>query len=371
MTASNKPISKVDIYAISGDDQYLADMVRTLGSFYRVSKFKDATAAAGKMATSMPAALVVDEHARPMNGEIALKELARHRELDRIPLVCTASPDKAGFIAQAKRHIPNFIILKPYKAREILTALSSEVNAGVEAEWEKLEPTPRTALTKTVSMFHQITDLIDTGQQLPYQEVQECCAPLVEAVQTNQYKGILRGVRSHDNYSYVHSLRVATFLSLFGHAIGMGGDELLLLSSGGLLHDVGKQSIPFEVLNKPGKLDDKEWETMRSHVTRTIDYLKVSSGIPNGVMTIAAQHHEKLDGSGYPNGLKGSELNDLARMAAIVDVFGALTDRRVYKPPMPPEKALTIMAIEMSEELDMKFLALFREMLLEAATDSL
>ena len=143
-----------------------------------------------------------------------------------------------------------------------------------------------------------------------------------------------------------------------------------MLASGGLLHDVGKMSIPHEVLNKPGRLTEEEFVVMKGHVDASVHYLMQNPEIPKGVITIAAQHHEKLDGTGYPNRIPGKDLNSLARMAAIVDVFGALTDRRVYKPPMPAEKALGIMKDEMSNHLDGKLLLLFREMLLDAAVDT-
>jgi len=225
----------------------------------------------------------------------------------------------------------------------------------------------RSALKKTVTLFNDISDLIDTGEPVPYENVKTSCAPLVTAICSGTFKEMLKGVRGHDNYSYVHSLRVATFLSLFGHTIGIRGDDLATLSTGGLLHDVGKMSIPHDVLNKPGKLSDEEWHVMRSHVTNTVEYLEANPEIPKGVITIASQHHEKLDGTGYPNGIKGKDLNELARMASIVDIFSALTDRRIYKEPMAPEKAMMIMS-EMTDELDQAFLALFREMLLDAAS---
>jgi HD-GYP domain-containing protein (c-di-GMP phosphodiesterase class II) len=85
-------------------------------------------------------------------------------------------------------------------------------------------------------------------------------------------------------------------------------------------------------------------------------------------MTIAAQHHEKLDGTGYPNGLKGSDLNELARMAAIVDVFGALTDLRVYKPPFMPAEALDYMRNMGPDHLDQNLVKMFRSMLLDTAS---
>jgi putative nucleotidyltransferase with HDIG domain len=191
----------------------------------------------------------------------------------------------------------------------------------------------------------------------------------VNAVAQHDFKGILNGVKEHDNYSYAHSLRVATLLSLFGHTLGLKKEDQLVLASGGLLHDAGKISIPHEVLNKPGRLTEPEFMVMKSHVTETIKFLNNSPDMPKPVIIIAAQHHEKLDGTGYPNGLKGGELNDLARMASIVDVFSALTDRRVYKPPMEAETALGIMTEQMKSHLDQHFVSLFKSMLLDAVID--
>jgi HD-GYP domain-containing protein (c-di-GMP phosphodiesterase class II) len=166
-------------------------------------------------------------------------------------------------------------------------------------------------------------------------------------------------------------MRVATLLSLFGFTIGLSSDEQSVLASGGLLHDVGKMSIPHEVLNKPGRLTPEEFTVMKSHVTASVAYLSGCPDLPQGIHVIAGQHHEKLDGSGYPLGLFGSQLNHLARMASIVDVFSALTDRRAYKPSMEAEVALKMMVEQMgSHHLDMGLLMLFREMLLDAATET-
>ncbi len=150
-------------------------------------------------------------------------------------------------------------------------------------------------------------------------------------------------MQSHHNYTYVHSMRVATLLTLFAHGLGMKGDDLLIISTGGLLHDVGKLVTPEQILDKPGKLTDEEWPTMRDHVTKSSILLGESSDVTKGALIIAGQHHEKLDGTGYPKGLKGAELNELARMSVIVDIFGALTDQRSYKPAFPTDKAFGIL----------------------------
>ncbi len=154
-------------------------------------------------------------------------------------------------------------------------------------------------------------------------------------------------------------MRVATLLTLFGHGLGMKGEDLLILSTGGLIHDVGKLVTPEQILSKPGKLTDEEWPVMRDHVTRSSELLGKSTDVTKGALIIAGQHHEKIDGSGYPKGLKGGELNELARMSVIVDIFGALTDARSYKPPFPQEKAFGILE-SMQTQIDQDLLKVFR-----------
>jgi HD-GYP domain-containing protein (c-di-GMP phosphodiesterase class II) len=126
-------------------------------------------------------------------------------------------------------------------------------------------------------------------------------------------------------------------------------------------------AIPQWLLNKPGALDNSEVALMKTHVTEAVGLLQKVPAIPEAVITIAEQHHEKLDGTGYPYNLPSSKLNELARMATLVDVFSALTDRRVYRPAMAADKALAIMSDEMSRQIDQKLLRVFRTIMLDAA----
>ncbi len=103
----------------------------------------------------------------------------------------------------------------------------------------------------------------------------------------------------------------------------------------------------------------EEWPVMRDHVTRSCQLLDESADVTKGALIIARQHHEKIDGSGYPKGLKGSELNELARISVIVNIFGALTDARSYKPPFEQEKAFAIFE-DMQSQIDQNLLKIFR-----------
>ncbi|MEW5726505.1 MAG: HD domain-containing phosphohydrolase [Pseudomonadota bacterium] len=352
------------VAVVDGNADHRAQVSRALTSFYRVADFGSTDQAMARLANHPPCVVLVDERAPPHGGQAFVRQVRADVAFRGVHVICTT---QAGGSEHAAG--PDAWLEKPFRRSTLLKTISALVNRSVEQKWEGLKPGHRDVLRNTVDVFNGISDLIERGEPLEYRAVNDACAPLVEAVSNNDYKLILQSVRGHDNYSYVHSLRVATLLSLFGYTIGLPKTDLQLLASGGLDHDIGKMSIPHEVLNKPGKLTPEEWGVMKSHVPRSVDHL-LHSDVPRGVITIASQHHEKLNGAGYPAGLKGSELNELARMASIVDVFSALTDRRVYKPPMAPEQALALMSDQMGSELDMGLLKLFRGMLLEAASDS-
>ena len=221
-----------------------------------------------------------------------------------------------------------------------------------------------------MSEFNALSEAIHRGSDIDIEQVGVACTSLVAALNDNHIQAILDAVRDHDDYTFVHCLRVSTFLSIFGHVTGLPHCDQVLMANGGLLHDVGKIRIAYDLLNKPGALDSDEFEVIETYVQSTVDLLQRVPHIRKPIITIASQHHERLDGSGYPLGLSGTHLDELARTAAIVDVFCALTDRRTYKSAMDPEIALTLMVESMSRQLDTRLLAIFRQAMLDAAVFS-
>ncbi|RAU20796.1 two-component system response regulator [Paramagnetospirillum kuznetsovii] len=348
---------------------FRAQVGRALMSLYRVKGFPNEVEAIREMRLEPPSVILIDEMIGPRGGCELIHDLRQDPILANVPTVITSIHAPSEIADALQQCGADGCLAKPFRRSALIKIVSTLINRHVEANWNNLPEHERTVLKGTVEVFNNISDFIAAGEPVPYESVKDACAPLIDAVAKNSFKGILDGVKEHDNYSYVHSLRVATLLSLFGHTLGLKQEELLVLASGGLLHDAGKISIPHEVLNKQGPLTDDEFALMKSHVAETVKFLNLTPSIPKPVIIIAAQHHEKLDGSGYPNGLKGLELSNLARMASIVDVFSALTDRRVYKLPMAAEMAVKIMTDQMGHHLDQHFLSLFRTMLLDAVVD--
>jgi len=149
-------------------------------------------------------------------------------------------------------------------------------------------------------------------------------------------------------------------LANFGRFLELERPILRELTIGGLLHDTGKIMIPDAVLHKPAKLSDDEFTLMKSHVTHSIALLRDAKGITDIMMTVAACHHERLDGRGYPHGLAAERLDLYARMSTIVDVYDALTANRCYKPGMPATAAFRILlqgaGSQFDEDLVRKFI---------------
>ena len=146
-------------------------------------------------------------------------------------------------------------------------------------------------------------------------------------------------IREKDTYLLEHSLNVAILLANFGTHIGLDVEQIQELALSGFLHDIGKIKIDDEILHKPGPLNDQEMTIMRDHVYYGTKVL-VEMGIPNSIVRTIGEHHERLDGYGYPEGLRGEEITRFGRMIAIVDTYDATTADRCYKVGISSKKAL-------------------------------
>ena len=150
----------------------------------------------------------------------------------------------------------------------------------------------------------------------------------------------LTRLRSKDDYTFQHSVSVCTLLVSFARALELDRDTIREIGVGALLHDVGKMKVPDAILNKPGKLSDDEFKIMKSHVVHSRILLEGTPGMTTIGIDVAAQHHERYDGSGYPLGLKGDGISLYGQMAAIVDVYDAITADRCYHKGMETTVAL-------------------------------
>ena len=150
-------------------------------------------------------------------------------------------------------------------------------------------------------------------------------------------------MKSKDDYTYLHSVAVCALMIALGKQINYQGD-FHSLGMAGLLHDVGKMAIPDEILNKPGKLTDEEFDIVKNHPFSGWEILKNSDDVDEIALDVCLHHHERVDGNGYPDKLSGDKLSLVARMAAVCDVYDAITSNRCYKAGWAPADALKKMA---------------------------
>ncbi|AOZ93845.1 HD-GYP domain-containing protein [Paenibacillus crassostreae] len=172
---------------------------------------------------------------------------------------------------------------------------------------------------------------------------------------------MLMDMNKIDHFLYKHSLNVCVYTLILGAASGMTRDQLKVLGVGSLLHDIGKTQIPVKILMKPGKLDDEEYNLMKSHTEIGYKILKEESDIPLLAAHCALQHHERLNGTGYPRGLKGTEIHQFAQILGLADSFDAMTSHRVYKPAMLPHQAMDVLYAGSGVLFDQQKLEVFRD----------
>lgn len=197
------------------------------------------------------------------------------------------------------------------------------------------------------------------GTSLDLQKVYSAGEALVDCIETQGLGSWIGAVRKHHSLTYQHSLLVTGVAVAFGQHLGLSTKDRQRLSFAGMLHDIGKARIPVSILEKPGPLDKDEMALMRKHPEYGFEALASIPGIHKEMSDMVVHHHEYLDGSGYPHCLQANEISDLVRIMTISDIFGALMERRSYKPPMSGEDAYQIL-LNMGPKLDKVLVREFR-----------
>lgn len=179
--------------------------------------------------------------------------------------------------------------------------------------------------------------------------------------ENQQALNLLASTKIHENYVYNHSLNVSIYVCQLGIENGLPLKNIEEIGLGGMLHDLGKLFVPSEILNKPGKLSEEEFEQIKLHCEQGFNILRKIHEIPLTVAHCALQHHERLDGLGYPRGLKEHEIHKYAKLLSVVDVFDAVTSSRAYRSAMLPHKGLEILYAGSGTQFDRNQVHLFRE----------
>ncbi len=213
------------------------------------------------------------------------------------------------------------------------------------------QPTFKEEITQAKKLFDQSKEIqravfaaASSGRRLDMEQVESITEESTEAIFKNpDALACVINIRKKDEYLLEHSVSVSILVTIFAKHLNIDRGIIKELAIGAYLHDVGKIKVPDVILNKPGKLTHTEFDVMKSHVKHSIDIIKKNTGINELSLEVAAQHHEKLDGQGYPFKLEGKNISIYGRMVAICDIFDALTANRCYKDGFSHVKAFGIL----------------------------
>lgn len=230
--------------------------------------------------------------------------------------------------------------------------VSSQIDADLQRLAEESLPLRRQTVTEELAnarkihreanvIIRNIMKDVRLGRQMQLQYAQPVVDEINQSILRNGGALLsLARVKNKDDYTFQHSVAVCALQVAFCQALGLSAETTQLAGLGGLLHDVGKIRTPDRILNKPGRLSEAEFEIMKCHVVESRKILMETDGITETSVQVAAQHHERHDGSGYPEGLAGEAISQMGQMAAICDVYDALTSERCYHRAMGPHEAL-------------------------------
>lgn len=225
-------------------------------------------------------------------------------------------------------------------------ALAAAVRAMIDRAAKRADARCRRFAARAGEATRIITGIFDSAAAggAPSEAEAEAGTEIVlEVVSEHGIRAWLDIVWKHDAQVYQHSLSVAGYAAAFGEELSLGRRDRQRLAKAALLHDVGKARIPPAILNKPGPLTADEMAVVRTHAAIGADLLAGQGGFDAEVLDVVRHHHERLDGTGYPDGLAGAAVADLVRLVTICDVHAGLTERRSYHAPLSGPEALSVM----------------------------
>jgi len=212
----------------------------------------------------------------------------------------------------------------------------------------------------TISTIKKAFETTRYFKEAPLKEMKEladhCLFPMLDSIGVINY---LHMVHHTDDYTFHHSANVAVICGVLGKWLGYTGVHLMELVLAGLLHDIGKTQIPLAILDKPAALSKEEMDIMQKHTTLGYKLIKDSKDLSPNIINAVLQHHERMDGSGYPLGIVADKLHQYARIIAVADTYDAMTSDRVYHQKSTPFVVVKTMVGEMFNKLDPRICTVF------------
>ncbi|MBP1967034.1 HD-GYP domain-containing protein [Paenibacillus aceris] len=213
---------------------------------------------------------------------------------------------------------------------------------------------------KATQFAKQLFEQMEVQKKIPLFEIKNQLIPIVQqAAEHSDLFEIFEAVKAKNEYTHQHNVGVGILSTLIGKWLQLDEQEVGMLTLAATLHDVGKIEVSKDILQKPGKLTKEEFNEMKQHTVRGYNLLRETKGINYRVSLVALQHHERADGSGYPMGLRDSQIDRLSRIVAVADIFHAMTSKRPYQDMMPFHEVVRQMRAGLFGELDPHIVSVF------------
>ena len=315
---------------------------------------------AGDPPTNLYGVLMVDVDLRQMDRvekvKLALQQLSRAPE--KVFVIHNLA---RSLVSQAQALGATVIVSR---ATEAVSKLAQIEEAERVAQNDGAAPSSQ-ASKDGAAAFASMFSAVRAGRPISLMEAEHATAQIVNSVKQDGLAPWLEEVRRYHEGTFQHCLLVTGVDVGFALEMGFAALDVSRLGLAATLHDIGKARIPLSILDKPARLDPDEDEIMKRHPVIGYDLLKGVAGIDPEILDGVRHHHEYLDGSGYPDGLKAPEISDLVRLLTISDIFAALIESRPYRPPMPRHTAYEIL-FGMDGKLERSLVKAFRNVALVA-----
>ena len=263
---------------------------------------------------------------------------------------------------------------RPLESGELILKITDicQIETDLVANIAANTPEKKAAATSLMisDLFDGISNSILRGEKLPANELNKASRNVIRTLDAADMDTWLAAVRTHSSFTYKHVMVVTGLAAAFGIVFNMNHADKERLTLGALVHDIGKTKTPLKILDKPGKLSDAELRTMRRHPVEGYEILMKNPDLGDEVAMVARSHHEYMDGSGYPDGLRGNEIPDIVRVMTVIDIFSALIEARSYKRSLQPMDAYVLLQ-EMGDKLDQDVVRAFEPIALNQNTHDL
>lgn len=234
----------------------------------------------------------------------------------------------------------HIVLLQNYKFGTLVEISDERTNDKLNIKMQKL-------YDQNLKEISNLFQNINLNESPPIKELIHAYQPLIEqAIDHTESIRYLHGIKDYDEYTYRHSINVGMISAVIGKLLGRSKKEIFLLGQMGLLHDIGKTMVSPDIINKPGRLNEDEWTEITRHTIYGYKILKEVGDLDIHIPAAALLHHERIDGSGYPNKVKEKELPFLVQILSVADTYDAISTERVYQAKRPDFEGINILVDE-------------------------